>query len=102
MPNALVDRATSDMLIGPDWAMNLEICGILNHDPGCNVYGHFQLLEVVVRNCGDMVHMHIANKDVPRAMGKIAKKKVRYGSLELLLNLYFPLQAQETLGDVAA
>jgi hypothetical protein len=34
MAGSMVDRATTDHLIGPDWAKNMEICDICNRDPG--------------------------------------------------------------------
>jgi L-ribulose-5-phosphate 3-epimerase UlaE len=36
----------------------------------------FQLLETLIKNCGDFVHMHVAEKDVLHEMVKIVKKKV--------------------------
>ncbi|URE29615.1 VHS and GAT domain containing protein [Musa troglodytarum] len=60
MAGALVDRATSDMLMRPDWAMNVQIC---------------DLLETMIKKCGDIVHMYVAEKDVLHEMVKIVKKK---------------------------
>ncbi|KAL7166321.1 hypothetical protein ACSBR2_037070 [Camellia fascicularis] len=93
MVNSMVERATSDMLIGPDWAMNIEICDMLNRDPSQSkdvVKGikkrigsknpkvqllALTLLETIVKNCGDLIHMHVAEKDVLHDMVKIVKKK---------------------------
>ncbi|KAJ4752522.1 Target of Myb protein 1 [Rhynchospora pubera] len=93
MADTLVHRATSDQLIGPDWAMNMEICDILNRDPGQakdavkglkKRIAHkspkvqllaLTLLETIVKNCGDIVHMHVAERDLPHEMVKLARKK---------------------------
>ncbi|PKU68048.1 hypothetical protein MA16_Dca022957 [Dendrobium catenatum] len=159
MGGTLVDRATNDELIGPDWAMNIEICDILNRDPGLvgslhylqmlkwhslfysadyivskarksvilfgcrcipfryeilnsveldwpSFCGSFDclllrqardvvkgikkrlvsknpkvqllaltLLETVIKNCGDIVHLQVAEKDILHEMVKIVKKK---------------------------
>ncbi|XP_010668108.2 TOM1-like protein 9 isoform X1 [Beta vulgaris subsp. vulgaris] len=105
MVNSMVDRATSDMLIGPDWAMNIEICDMLNNDPGQAkdvVKGikkrigsknskiqllALTLLETIVKNCGDIVHMHVAEKELPHEMVKIAKKKPDFHVKEKILIL---------------
>ncbi|XP_043724566.1 TOM1-like protein 6 [Telopea speciosissima] len=88
-----VDKATSDLLNGPDWTMNMEICDFINT-------GHWQakdvvkalkkrlqhknpkvqllaltLLETMIKNCGDYVHFQIAERDILQEMIKIVKKK---------------------------
>ncbi|KAJ0986049.1 hypothetical protein J5N97_004405 [Dioscorea zingiberensis] len=105
MAASLADRATSDLLIGPDWAMNVEICDILNHDPGQgketarvlrrrigNKSPKIQLLaltllETIIKNCGDIVHMHIAERDIPHKMAKLVKKKPDFRVKEKILVL---------------
>ncbi|KAL6985410.1 TOM1-like protein 9 [Sarracenia purpurea var. burkii] len=105
MVNSMVERATTDMLIGPDWAMNIEICDVLNRDPSQSkdvVKGikkrlgsknpkvqllTLTLLETIVKNCGDLIHMHVAEKDVLHEMVKMVKKKPDFHVKEKILIL---------------
>ncbi|TYI71548.1 hypothetical protein E1A91_D08G303300v1 [Gossypium mustelinum] len=105
MVSSMVDKATSSMLIGPDWARNLEICDMLCSDPvqAKDVMRGIKkrlgnknpkvqlltltLLETIVKNCGDIVHMHVAERDVLSDMIKMARKKPDFHVKEKILAL---------------
>ncbi|OVA20330.1 VHS [Macleaya cordata] len=93
MVNPFVDKATSDKLIGPDWAMNIEICDIMNRDPGqikdvikglkkrlksktpkVQVLA-LTLLDTILKNCANIVLMHIVEKKIHLVLVKIGSKK---------------------------
>ncbi|KAL9236176.1 hypothetical protein vseg_010877 [Gypsophila vaccaria] len=90
---ARVDKATSELLVGPDWTMNMEICDLCNSnhwmakDMVKGVKRRLQhknprvqlltltLLETMVKNCGEYIHFQIAERKILDEMVKIVKKK---------------------------
>ncbi|KAG8067698.1 hypothetical protein GUJ93_ZPchr0005g14526 [Zizania palustris] len=88
-----VDKATSELLLGPDWTLNMDICDAVNSDHGQakevikalkkrlqhkNSKVQFfalTLLETLMKNCGDYVHLQVVERDILQEMIKIVKKK---------------------------
>lgn len=109
-----VDKATSDLLIGPDWTMNIDICDSINtnhwqakdvvkavkrriqhRNPKVQLLA-LTLLETMVKNCGDYVHFQIAERNILQEMIKIVKKKTDMSVRDKILALL--LSWQEAFG----
>ncbi|KAB2599045.1 TOM1-like protein 2, partial [Pyrus ussuriensis x Pyrus communis] len=100
-----VDKATSDLLISPDWTMNIDICDSVNshhwqakdvvkavkkrlqHKSPKVQFLALTLLETMVKNCGDYVHVQIAERNILGEMVKIVRKRADMQVREKILIL---------------
>ncbi|XP_021766237.1 TOM1-like protein 6 [Chenopodium quinoa] len=100
-----VDKATSELLVGPDWTLNIDICDfcnsnhwlakdvvkevkrrLLNKNPKVQLLT-LTLLETMIKNCGEYIHYHIAERKILDEMIKLVKKKADMHVREKILVL---------------
>ncbi|KAL6630992.1 hypothetical protein ACP70R_028332 [Stipagrostis hirtigluma subsp. patula] len=100
-----VDKATNELLLGPDWTLNIDICDAVNSDHGqakevvkalkkriqhknSNVqFLALTLLETLIKNCGDHVHLQVVERNILEEMMKIVKKKADMQVRDKILTL---------------
>ncbi|CAN8257473.1 unnamed protein product [Cochlearia groenlandica] len=88
-----VDKATSEILLTPDWTIIISICDSillnpwqckdaikavkrrLHHKSSKVQLLTLTLVEAMLKNCGEMVHCHIAERHLLEDMVKIVKTK---------------------------
>ncbi|GAQ78923.1 VHS and GAT domain containing protein [Klebsormidium nitens] len=104
--SSLVEKATSDLLLGPDWGMNMDLCDHINRDPegGKDVVKAVRkrlhsknpkvqllaltVLESCIKNCGEGFHANVAHsKELLPEMVKIVTKKSDYAVRDKILQL---------------
>ncbi|THG09550.1 hypothetical protein TEA_007464 [Camellia sinensis var. sinensis] len=102
-----VEKATSDLLMGPDWTLNMDICDSINanhweakdavkavkkrlqhRNPKVQLLA-LTLLETMVKNCGEHVHFQIVERNILQEMLKIVKKKLNISTLPQYLQTDF-------------
>ncbi|XP_072959421.1 TOM1-like protein 6 [Typha angustifolia] len=100
-----VEKATSDLLLGPDWTLNMDICDSINshqwqakdvvkavkkrlqHKSPKVQFLALTLLETMVNNCGNDVHFQIIERDILQEMIKIVRKKTDMEVRDKILSL---------------
>eukprot|EP00762_Andalucia_godoyi_P002424 ANDGO_02781.mRNA.1 Vacuolar protein sorting-associated protein 27 len=92
-----VEKATSELLIEPDWPLNLQICDVVNNNPDLakdfmkNIRKRLThknqqvqllaltLLETVMKNCGPAVYVEVGSKDFQKDLVSVLQKERKKG-----------------------
>ncbi|CAF0788042.1 unnamed protein product [Adineta ricciae] len=87
----LLEKATSPLLLEPDWESVLQLCDIVKsqevpakyavqgikkkfgHENAHVILSSLQCLESIVKNCGGAVHKEVAQRDMVEALRELAK-----------------------------